>query len=334
MNERLIKSEGVSRNSSSLNTSTCLRYLVLSKCTLLVDLCRWFHSVASVCLLEPRVQTSIFCRSPPPCISVTLNWPPTLRMWDPTDGQSAARSAQHFRGAAAGNKNCLRENNVASDTREGRSKKVDPNGDTSAIATIPLKCFRCFDWSQNRKSWDTAGFWQGKQVVHAEIDDTHCYCRWNKTITKTGFFPNGLLWMVTHSCRVIWQWQRFGDKLRWNQTATQMLDVTNPLFILARTLPPSLYPHKRNKLCILSQVNWFSLWFGVPKQTQSDWKCRLRRAGNLTYVIRLEKHELAGLSFKVITELGGHVIQSCQLEHVKPDSIFFQRTFFKLTAET
>lgn len=106
-----------------------------------------------------------------------------------------------------------------------------------------------------------------------------------------------------------------------------MLDVTNPLFILARALPPSLYPHKRNKLCILSQVNWFSLWFGVPKQTHSDWKCWLRRAGNLMYVIRLEKHELAGLSFKVITELGGHAIQSCQLEHVKPGSMFFKEHF-------
>lgn len=71
--------------------------------------------------------------------------------------------------------------------------------------------------------------------------------------------PHGLLGTVTHWCKVIWQWQRFGDKLRWNQTATQTLDVTNPLFILARALPPSLYPHKRNKLCVLSQANWFSL---------------------------------------------------------------------------
>lgn len=45
------------------------------------------------------------------------------------------------------------------------------------------------------------------------------------------------------------------------------------------------------------------------------------------YVIRLEKHELPGLSFKVITELGGRVIQSCQLEHVKPGSIFSKNIF-------
>lgn len=45
------------------------------------------------------------------------------------------------------------------------------------------------------------------------------------------------------------------------------------------------------------------------------------------YVIRLEKQELAGLSFKVITELGGHVIQSCQLKHVKTWQYFFKEHF-------
>lgn len=123
MNERLIRSQGVSRNSSlkSLSTSICLRHLVWSNCTLFADRRRWFHSIASVCLREAKVQTSSFCSSFSP---LHFNNPElTFNFENVTSDRRPKCCSKHstLQGSSSWKQELFREKNGASDTRKDKS---------------------------------------------------------------------------------------------------------------------------------------------------------------------------------------------------------------------
>lgn len=124
------------------------------------------------------------------------------------------------------------------------------------------------------------------------------------------------------------QWQRFWDKLRWNQKGTQMLDVTDPLFIVCLTKDTN-YAFCHNWIGACFHFMWQNKHSGTENAyfaglTPCFWQ--------IMYVIVEKEYEWAWLLSKVIAKPGGRAIQCHPARHIKPQMILQKETFSHLVS--